>query len=227
MTQETNLSLGNDFPDADKKDWLDAVDKALRGAAYESLQSRHNGLNREPLYTNETVKLPKSAHGMPGQAPFLRGSQSLSNSFLPWHIASRFTPGRKGNGNEDPGNGAPSGAHYNLNVIGMDRDADDSNTNNGRRIFVDLNGNTRITLTEGDFGVIDHNGLDSGNGSVWNTSNAAPLIFPVFNASHNAFSSTLAPLPTLIKTADDFIFPNTFTPTTFSVSLVCGNANAT
>ncbi|NCG10818.1 MAG: hypothetical protein GWP33_07020 [Alphaproteobacteria bacterium] len=75
MTQETNLSLGNDFPDADKKDWLDAVDKALRGAAYESLQSRHNGLNREPLYTNETVKLPKSTHGMPGQAPFLRGSQ--------------------------------------------------------------------------------------------------------------------------------------------------------
>ena len=101
MTQETNLSLGNDFPDADKKDWLDAVEKALRGAAYESLQSRHNGLSREPLYTNETVKLPESAHGLPGQAPFLRGSQSLSNSFLPWHIASRFTPGRKGNDNED------------------------------------------------------------------------------------------------------------------------------
>jgi methylmalonyl-CoA mutase len=101
MTQETNLSLGNDFPDANKKDWLDAVEKALRGAAYESLQSRHNGLSREPLYTNETVKLSKSAHGMPGQAPFLRGSQSLSNSFLPWQIASRFTPGRKGNSNED------------------------------------------------------------------------------------------------------------------------------
>lgn len=101
MTQETNLPLGNDFPDPNKKDWLDAVDKALRGAAYASLQSRHNGLSREPLYTNETVKLPKSAQGMPGQAPFLRGSQSLSNSFLPWHIASRFTPGRKGNSNED------------------------------------------------------------------------------------------------------------------------------
>ncbi len=31
MTQETNLSLGNDFPDANKKDWLEAVEKALRG----------------------------------------------------------------------------------------------------------------------------------------------------------------------------------------------------
>ena len=101
MTQETNLSLGNDFPDADKKDWLEAVEKALRGAAYETLQTRHNGLSREPLYTNETVNLSQAPHGMPGQAPFLRGSKSLSNSFLPWHIASRFTLGRKGNDNKD------------------------------------------------------------------------------------------------------------------------------
>ena len=101
MTQETNLSLGNDFPDADKKDWLEAVEKALRGSAYETLQTRHNGLSREPLYTNETVNLSQAAHGMPGQPPFLRGSKSLSNSFLPWHIASRFTLGRKGNDNKD------------------------------------------------------------------------------------------------------------------------------
>ena len=101
MTQETNLSLGNDFPDADKKDWLKAVEKALRGATYETLQTRHNGLSREPLYTNETVNLSQAAYGMPGQAPFLRGSKSLSNSFLPWHIASRFTLGRKGNDNKD------------------------------------------------------------------------------------------------------------------------------
>ena len=101
MTQETNLSLGNDFPDADKKDWLEAVEKALRGAAYETLQTHHNGLSREPLYTNETVNLSQAAHGMPGQPPFLRGSKSLSNSFLPWHIASRFTLGRKGNDNKD------------------------------------------------------------------------------------------------------------------------------
>jgi hypothetical protein len=59
------------------------------------------------------------------------------------------------------GNNAPSGAHYNLNVIGMDRDQGNPNPNgNGHRIFVKLWGNTRIMLTEGDFGVIDYNGLD-------------------------------------------------------------------
>jgi hypothetical protein len=59
------------------------------------------------------------------------------------------------------GNGAPSGAHYNLNVIGMDRENGNPNPNgDGHRIFVNLSGNTKILLTEGDFGVIDYNGLD-------------------------------------------------------------------
>ena len=61
----------------------------------------------------------------------------------------------------DGSNGAPSGAHYNLNVIGMDRTAaDPTNNGNGHRIFVSLTGNTKIMLTEGDFAVLDYNGLD-------------------------------------------------------------------
>ena len=61
----------------------------------------------------------------------------------------------------DGSNGAPSGAPYNLNVIGMDRTAaDPTNNGNGHRIFVSLTGNTKIMLTEGDFAVLDYNGLD-------------------------------------------------------------------
>ena len=59
------------------------------------------------------------------------------------------------------GNGAPSGAHYNLNLIGMDRDSSQDGTNgNGHRIFVKLWGNSKILLTEGSFKVTDYNGLD-------------------------------------------------------------------
>ena len=64
------------------------------------------------------------------------------------------------------GNGAPSGSHYTLNIIGVDKDKTaDMTGNNGRRIFVDLgaNGkpaNTKILLSEGDFGVLDANGTD-------------------------------------------------------------------
>jgi hypothetical protein len=59
------------------------------------------------------------------------------------------------------GNGAPSGAHYNLNLIGVPKGKTaDMTGNNGRRIFVPLWGNAKILLTEGDFQVLDANGTD-------------------------------------------------------------------
>jgi hypothetical protein len=64
------------------------------------------------------------------------------------------------------GNGAPSGAHYTLNIIGVPKDKSPNLTGgSGHRIFVDLGktgeaANTRINLTEGDFAVIDANGTD-------------------------------------------------------------------
>jgi hypothetical protein len=64
------------------------------------------------------------------------------------------------------GNGAPSGSHYTLNVIGMDKGKTaDMTGNNGRRIFVGLGANgaparTKILLSEGEFNVLDANGTD-------------------------------------------------------------------
>ena len=60
------------------------------------------------------------------------------------------------------GNGAPSGGHYTLNIIGVPRDKTaDMTGNNGHRIFVPLWGNPKIMLTEGpDFDVLDANGTD-------------------------------------------------------------------
>jgi hypothetical protein len=59
------------------------------------------------------------------------------------------------------GNGAPSGQHYNLNIIGVPKDkSPDFTGGNGHRIFVDLQGKTKILLTKGPFDVIDANGTD-------------------------------------------------------------------
>lgn len=59
------------------------------------------------------------------------------------------------------GNGAPSGAHYTLNIIGVKNaktaPMDDSNRHT---IFVPLTGSARIMLTEGDFQVLDGNAFD-------------------------------------------------------------------
>jgi hypothetical protein len=60
------------------------------------------------------------------------------------------------------GNGAPSGGHYTLNIIGVPKSKSaDMTGNDGHRIFVPLWGNPKIMLTEGaDFLVLDANGTD-------------------------------------------------------------------
>lgn len=60
------------------------------------------------------------------------------------------------------GNGAPSGPHFNLNIIGVPKGKTaDLTSNDGRRIFMPLTGRSRINLTEGaDFAVLDANGTD-------------------------------------------------------------------
>lgn len=59
------------------------------------------------------------------------------------------------------GNGAPSGAHYNLNIIGVSNPKSaDMTGSNGRAIFVPLTGSTKINLSQGDFAVLDANGTD-------------------------------------------------------------------
>lgn len=67
---------------------------------------------------------------------------------------------------DETGNGAPSGAHYTLNIIGVPKEKSaDFDGGNGHRIFVGLGktgavANTRINLREGDFAVLDANGTD-------------------------------------------------------------------
>lgn len=63
------------------------------------------------------------------------------------------------------GNDVPSGPHYNLNIIGMEKQKNSNiGCGEGHRIFVELNSRgkipTRILLTEGDFGVVDCDGTD-------------------------------------------------------------------
>jgi hypothetical protein len=63
------------------------------------------------------------------------------------------------------GNGAPSGSHYNLNIIGVPEEAEDNlpalTGSNRHVIFVALDGKSRILLQEGDdFLVIDGNAVD-------------------------------------------------------------------
>src|SRR5437763_17213384 len=67
-------------------------------------------------------------------------------------------------GAQSTGNGAVSGSHYNLNIIGVSKGKTaDMTGDNGHRIFVNLFGKTSIGLnqsTDGTFQVLDANGTD-------------------------------------------------------------------
>lgn len=62
------------------------------------------------------------------------------------------------------GNGAPNGAHFTLNLIGVPKGKKVDMTGGGSRMFVPLAGSTKINLAEGDFRVLDANATD-GSGS--------------------------------------------------------------
>ena len=88
-------------------------------------------------------------------AAALSGCDSASNT------APALHPSRPLASVTATGNGAPSGAHYNLNIIGVPKDkSPDFSGGNGGRIFVDLTGSTKINLTEGDYQVLDADGTD-------------------------------------------------------------------
>jgi hypothetical protein len=59
------------------------------------------------------------------------------------------------------GNGAPSGPHFNLNIIGVPKGKTANMTGgDGHRIFMPLWGSSKIMLSQGDFKVLDANGTD-------------------------------------------------------------------
>jgi hypothetical protein len=72
------------------------------------------------------------------------------------------------------GNSAPSGPHYNLNIIGVPNGkAADMTVSSGRRIFVPLTGKCDIRLAEGEYSVTDANCTDR-NGASFTLPNPDP-----------------------------------------------------
>ena len=73
------------------------------------------------------------------------------------------------------GNGAPSGPHFNLNLIGFSNGQNGKSTtgSGGNVIFVPLYGSCQINLTEGSFAVLDNNCTDK-TGALFQLPNPDP-----------------------------------------------------
>ncbi|NNE47653.1 MAG: hypothetical protein HKN37_13445 [Rhodothermales bacterium] len=110
------------------------------------------------------------------------------------------------------GNGAPNGAHFNLNLIGVSKDKSAAmDDNNGHRIFVKLYGNTKIYLAEGDdFDVLDANGTD-GNGARFQLPNPDPdndgmTVYSVYARPLGKWGGSGAITPCATAAGEDGVF---------------------
>lgn len=86
------------------------------------------------------------------------------------------------------GNGAPSGSHFNLNLIGVPRDKT-ADIAGGNRIFIYYEGRVDILLREGDYAVLDGNGTDDGEASF-----QLPDPDPAGNGDSLAYSVWIRPV---------------------------------
>ena len=93
--------------------------------------------------------------GLVGAMACSQGSKAASSSLTAPSPASAAVKG----------NGAPSGPHYNLNLLGMTHNKTADMSGNGNRIFIYYDGRTDILLREGPYQVIDPNGTDDGEAS--------------------------------------------------------------
>ena len=83
------------------------------------------------------------------------------------------------------GNGAPSGPHFNLNLIGVNNTGVPNGTGGGNVILVPLQGRCQINLVQGSFAVLDKNCVDDGQASFQLPSPGAgsPSAYSVFVAT--------------------------------------------
>lgn len=85
MSQE--LRIQTDFTTPSVEQWRALVEKDLKGAPFEKrlVTQLIEGLAVQPLYTSSSVPEPTSL-GLPGQAPFARGSSAVRSATAPWAI---------------------------------------------------------------------------------------------------------------------------------------------
>lgn len=84
---DQNLALAAEFATPTREAWLAAVDKALKGGAFERLVSTTlDGIRIEPLYTADDVATRHDEAGFPGLDPLMRGGRPEPRPMGDWDI---------------------------------------------------------------------------------------------------------------------------------------------
>ena len=82
------FALESDFPRIDYANWRKGVEGELKGIPFDKKMVSHTyeGIDLQPIYTEQVFPTSGDPMGVPGFSPFVRGSQVLGNSLTGWDI---------------------------------------------------------------------------------------------------------------------------------------------
>lgn len=88
-----DFQLGDDFPPVDFATWRKAAEAGLKGISFEKklISHTHEGIDLQPLYTEETAPTTGDPAGLPGFSPFIRGTRALGQALHGWDVRQQHT----------------------------------------------------------------------------------------------------------------------------------------
>ncbi|WP_225228837.1 methylmalonyl-CoA mutase family protein [Bacillus sp. PS06] len=79
------------FQPIDDETWQKEAIKTLKGAPFETLYTTtYENIKIKPLYTKSDIENPHSLDHMPGESPFVRGTNLLGYTAKPWLVAQKL-----------------------------------------------------------------------------------------------------------------------------------------
>lgn len=87
MADDTLTPFSAAFPQASETAWRGLVEKMLKGKSPDSLNSKtRDGLTIQALYRETDFPSSRDPGGIPGAAPYVRGTTARKDAYLPWDI---------------------------------------------------------------------------------------------------------------------------------------------
>lgn len=90
--ERNRMRLHEEFPVPEYKDWLDEVERLLKGAPFEKkmLTRTYENITLQPLYRKEDAQNISDIDSFPGFSPFIRGSRIFRQGEHVWETAQEI-----------------------------------------------------------------------------------------------------------------------------------------
>ena len=90
---ESKTQLFEDFPTPTFQQWREVGEVTLKGAKLEEnvVTDTYEGIRLQPLYRREDIEKYPFLSTLPGDFPYLRGTNEKDNQHEPWKVSQELT----------------------------------------------------------------------------------------------------------------------------------------